>query len=140
MILESTFLLTYISQLRKGNVLCDPKWEIPVTTKFQARIIIYELGEFGALVKGEQVMLYFYSIKVEGSIAKFVQTIDPKKGNAPIRKGPKVLTSGDFADVIIKLKERQCVELYKNFGRMGRVVIRKGHFTIAAGTVSELLE
>lgn len=58
------------------------------------------------MVKGEQVMLHLYTIKVEGQITKFVQTIDPKKNNEPLKKAPKVLKSGDFADIIIKTKER----------------------------------
>ena len=128
-----------ISFLQRGNVLCEPKWEIPLVNKFLARVIIYELGDCGAIVKGEQVMVHFQTLKVEGQISRFVQTVDPKKNQETIKKAPKVLKSGDYGDIVIKLKERQCIELYKNFGRMGRVVIRKGDFTIGAGTVSELL-
>jgi hypothetical protein len=46
-----------ISYLKKGNVFCDPKFKIPLVRKFVARIVVFDL-QFGAISKGEQVMVH----------------------------------------------------------------------------------
>ena len=64
-----------INYLKKGNVLCDPKFEIPLVQKFLARIVVYELP-FGAIAKGELVTVHFYTTKCSGKIASLVNIVD----------------------------------------------------------------
>ena len=56
-----------------------------------------------------------------------------------IKKKPKKLVGSNFAQVIIKLEERICLELLQNNKAMGRFALRHGQETIAAGVVHELL-
>jgi GTPase len=41
-----------VNYLKKGTVLCDPKYSIPLVKKFIARVVVYELPQ-GAIGKGE---------------------------------------------------------------------------------------
>jgi translation elongation factor EF-1alpha len=40
---------------------------------------------------------------------------------------------------VIKVETRMCLELYKNIRALGRIALRDGNLTIAAGIVSELI-
>ena len=105
--------------------------------KFVCRVVVYDLP-FGAIAKGEMVMVHFYTSKCAGKIVSLISLVDPNSG-AEVKKWPKFLHSGNFANIQIKLEERHCLELFKNFKNMGRVIVRKGDYTIAAGTVTEML-
>jgi len=41
--------------------------------------------------------------------------------------------------VTIKLEERACLELFSNYRQMGRITIRDGKKTIAAGIIIEFI-
>jgi translation elongation factor EF-1alpha len=49
------------------------------------------------------------------------------------------LVKGNYAQIVIKLDERICLELFSNNKSMGRIALREGTETIAAGTVTELV-
>ena len=65
-------------------------------------------------------------------------TID-QKTNKTIKERPKKLVKGNYAQVTIKLEHRICLELASNNKAMGRIALRDGEETIAAGVVTELL-
>jgi translation elongation factor EF-1alpha len=64
------------------------------------------------------------------------QTINLKTEQI-IKLKPKILIKGDFADITIKMNLKICLELHKNNKSMGRIALRDGEETIAAGFVSE---
>jgi translation elongation factor EF-1alpha len=84
--LPADFDITY---LKKGNVLCDPKFEMPLVRKFVARIIVFDLP-FGAITKGEQVMIHCYTSKCPGKLISLLALVDQKTG-AMIKERPKFL-------------------------------------------------
>jgi len=49
------------------------------------------------------------------------------------------LIKGNFAQVTIKLEQRICLELATNNKAMGRIALRDGEETIAAGVVIEMI-
>ena len=53
---------------------------------------------------------------------------------------PKKLINNDLAEVVIKLEERICVDIFKNNKAMGRFALRDNEETIAAGTVKRLIK
>jgi elongation factor 1 alpha-like protein len=83
-------------------------------------------------------MVHFYTSKCAGKISSLLSIVDPTSGQVT-RKHPKTLKAKEYANLQIKLEDRMCLELFSNFKNMGRVIIRKGDFTIAAGTVQEMI-
>ena len=81
-----------VSYLKKGNVLCDPKYEIPLVRKFVARIVVFDLP-FGAISKGELVMVHCYTSKCPGKIVSLIALIDQSTGTV-IKERPKFLKKG----------------------------------------------
>lgn len=75
--------------MKKGNVLCDPKFTIPLVRKFVARIVVFELP-FGAISKGEQVMVHCYTSKCPGKIISLLSLVDQNTGTV-IKERPKFL-------------------------------------------------
>lgn len=69
-----------ITFLKKGNVLCDPEHPIKLVKVFIARIVVYELGELGKLMRGINVMVHTYSAKCPGKISSFVAVVDQTSG------------------------------------------------------------
>ena len=120
--------------IRRGNVLCDPVYPIKYVQTLIAKIVIYDLGSRGALCRGEPVIVHSYSSRGPAKLQKFIAVIDQRTGEV-IKKSPKFLRSSMFAIVQIKLSERACLELYSNMKNIGRIVIRKDHDSVAAGTI-----
>lgn len=56
-----------VNYLKKGTVICDPQYSIPLVKKFMCRVVIYASPE-GAITKGEEVMVHSYTSKAPGKI------------------------------------------------------------------------
>lgn len=90
----------------------------------------------------QEVVLYTFSTKCAGKITKLETLLLQKKGG-PIeilKTKPKKLVSGNFAEVVIKLEKRISLELFSNNKAMGRIALRVGHETVAAGIIYELID
>jgi translation elongation factor EF-1alpha len=61
--------------LKKGSVLCDPAYPIPLIRKFIAMVVIYDLPQ-QALTKGENVIVHGYTSKSAGKIVSLLSTVD----------------------------------------------------------------
>jgi|LauGreDrversion4_2_1035121.scaffolds.fasta_scaffold103099_1 translation elongation factor EF-1alpha len=64
-----------VNYLKKGTVLCDPQFSIPLVKRFVARIVIYETPQ-GCITKGEEVMVHSYTSKSPGKISSLLSTVD----------------------------------------------------------------
>jgi translation elongation factor EF-1alpha len=56
-----------------------------------------------------------------------------------IKERPKKLIKGNYAQITLKLEYRICLELAANNKAMGRIALRDGEETIAAGVVIEMI-
>lgn len=81
-----------VNYLKKGTVLCDPKFSVPYVRKFIAKVVIYDLPQ-GAISKGEQVMVHSYTSKSAGKILNLLSTVDNRTGEV-IKERPKFLKAG----------------------------------------------
>lgn len=81
-----------VNYLKKGTVLCDPKYPIPFVKKFIAKVVIYDLP-MQAIAKGEQVMIHSYTSKSAGKILNLISTVDNRTGLV-IKERPKFLKAG----------------------------------------------
>ena len=83
-------------------------------------------------------MVHSYTNKTPGKIEFLLAVVDQSSGEV-LKQRPKFLKKGMFANVQIKLEERQCLELFNNYRNIGRIAIRKDNYTIAAGTIVEFV-
>ncbi|KZT54538.1 hypothetical protein CALCODRAFT_382929 [Calocera cornea HHB12733] len=130
-----------------GSVLCPPDAPVPLALAFTAQIIVFDLQL--PLTQGASVELFHHSRDVPVTLSKLLATLD-RATNAVVKRDPRVLTKGQSARVQITLRtgtisgpgERVApvpLETFTVNKDMGRILLRRGGETVAAGIVTELL-
>ncbi|GJJ74621.1 elongation factor 1 alpha-like protein [Entomortierella parvispora] len=124
-------------QVSTGSVLCSRDAPIPVTTHFAAQIVVFDVKI--PITVGFPVIMHHQSHNEPGTISKLVATIDKGTGEI-VKKSPRHLGKNTTAMVEIKLSGRAIpLETFKDSKELGRVMLRKGGETIAAGIVTKIL-
>lgn len=123
-----------LTHVDAGAVLCDPESPVPLTTSFQARIVIFNVDR--PIMQGTKAVLHLAGGSEAAVIAKLIRTADkdtaePKKK----RKRPRRLVKGDSAVVEIKTARPLCLETYSDVRPLGRFTLRDRNRTIGAGVV-----
>lgn len=125
-----------IMKIHTGNVLSDIKNQIPVVSKFQARIIIFNISV--PITRGFPVELH-YKAASEPAVIKRLLSVLHKSTGEVVAKKPKVILKGQNVMVQIMVHRPICIEEYHKVKEMGRFTLRYGGSTIAAGVVTEVL-
>ncbi|KAK2466434.1 hypothetical protein APHAL10511_002076 [Amanita phalloides] len=144
-----TLYLTAIDpvQLNIGSVLCSPSDLVPLVTSFSARIIVFDLQL--PITAGASVELFHHSRDLPATISKLLTILDRTTGTVT-KSNPRVLGKGVSAEVEISLRITSIsgaassvrtipIEPFSVNKEMGRVLLRRGGETIAAGIVLKLL-
>ncbi|EFI27667.1 EF Tu GTP binding domain-containing protein [Coprinopsis cinerea okayama7 len=130
-----------------GGVLCPPTDLIPLATSFLARIIVFDVEV--PITAGSSIELYHHSRDVPATATKLLATLDRATGQV-VKKNPRVLPKGTSAEIQISLRSTSIsgapsnvrpipLEPFSANKDMGRVLIRRGGETIAAGIVLEVV-
>ncbi|PFH52608.1 hypothetical protein AMATHDRAFT_139460 [Amanita thiersii Skay4041] len=140
---NATLYLTAIDpvQLNIGSVLCPSHNLVPMVTSFTARIIVFDIQT--PVTAGASVELFHHSRDLPATISKLLSTLDRASGKV-IKNNPRVLTKGISAEVEITLRTTSIsgqvsgvravpMETFTANKDMGRILLRKGGETIAAG-------
>ncbi|KAI9512735.1 EF Tu GTP binding domain-containing protein [Russula earlei] len=138
-----TLYLTAIDpiHLDVGRVLCPPTDPVRLASVFTARIIVFDIQV--PILAGTSIELFHHSRDVPAAISKLNATLDRASG-AVIKQNPRVLTKGASAEVQVAIRQvafggtgvRSVVIPLEPFSinkEMGRILIRRGGETIAAG-------
>jgi len=128
-----------------GCVLCEPSRPIPLASAIVAQIVAFEL-KF-PLTAGSAIELFHHSKDTPGVIAKIEATLDKATGEV-LKANPRMISKGASARVQIKLRPSGSsakrssipIETFASSKSMGRVLLRRGGETVAAGIVLELLQ
>ncbi|XP_064486426.1 HBS1-like protein isoform X2 [Ornithodoros turicata] len=118
-----------------GSFLCDPAVPIRVTSKFQARIVVFNVEI--PITRGFPVVLHYQSMSEQASVHKLISQLHKTTGEV-VRNKPRCLTKNSSGVVEIKVSRPICVELYNEFKELGRVTLRSGGSTIAAGVITAI--
>ncbi|KAJ8522995.1 hypothetical protein ONZ45_g508 [Pleurotus djamor] len=128
-----------------GTVLCPPSDPVPLATIFTARIIVFDI--LVPITAGASIELFHHSRDVPATISRLLATVDRTSGEV-IKKNPRVLTKGIPAEVQITLRTTASgpavtarpipLETFAVNKDMGRILVRRGGETIAAGIVLEI--
>ncbi|KAG0200265.1 HBS1-like protein [Mortierella sp. GBA30] len=126
-----------ILQVSNGSVLCARDEPVPVTTNFAAQIVVFDVKI--PITVGFPIIIHHQSHNEPAVISKLVATIDKGTGEV-IRKSPRHLGKNTTAMVEIRLNGRAIpLETFKDSKELGRVMLRKGGETVAAGIVTNIL-
>ncbi|XP_013773845.1 HBS1-like protein [Limulus polyphemus] len=125
-----------INNVTVGSVLCDPNQPARAASRFQARVVIFNIKI--PVTKGFPVILHYQNLVEQAVIRKLISQLHRNTGQV-IKNKPRCLTQNSSGVVEIEVNRPICVELYKDFRELGRFMLRSGGSTIAAGLVTEIL-
>lgn len=129
-------LINYDSQtIYPGCVLCDPLFPIPVTSVLEARIVVFNI-DF-PIVRGHQIVLHYQSSSESAVISRLLAELNKSTGEV-IKKNPRIIKKNTHALIKIQLMRTICVEVYSDIKQLGRIMLRSGGTTIAAGLVTKV--
>lgn len=120
-----------------GSVICHAKDIVPIASRFQARIIVFNIKM--PITNGFPVVLHLQSLSEAAVIVKLKSQLHKGTGEV-IKKNPRCLTNNSCAVVEIEVSRPICIEKYANFKELGRVMLRVAGVTIAAGLVTKIMK
>ncbi|KAI8873085.1 hypothetical protein GQ42DRAFT_47313 [Ramicandelaber brevisporus] len=154
----------HIQQFSIGSVLCDPLHPIHTASKFQAQLVVFDISI--PITKGCPVVVHHVGLNVPATISKLVAVLDKSTGEVTKQK-PRHLSKNTTALVEIQLSKDEptslistatsaqssrdqsigsyartsalCLEPFNISKEFGRIAVRQGGHTIAAGIVTELI-
>ncbi|TEB35390.1 EF Tu GTP binding domain-containing protein [Coprinellus micaceus] len=130
-----------------GSVLCPLDSLVPLATSFLARVIVFDIQV--PITTGASIEVYHHSRDVPATATKLLATLDRANGKT-IKANPRVITKGTSAELQLTLRSTSVsgapsvvrgipMELFSANKDMGRILIRRGGETIAAGIVLEII-
>ncbi|XP_026845233.1 HBS1-like protein [Drosophila persimilis] len=124
-----------INNITVGCIISDPQTPIPVTTRFQARIIVFSVKV--PITMGYPVLLHHQSLIEPAVVCKLTASIHKSTGEV-VKKKPRCLGSNSCALVELETSRPICIERYADFKELGRIMLRVAGVTIAAGMVTKI--
>nr|CAD7196559.1 unnamed protein product [Timema douglasi] len=118
-----------------GYILCDPVKSISVTSHFEARIVVFNITV--PITKGYSVVLHHQSLVEQAVITKLVSQLHKSSGEI-VKRRPRCLPKNSSAVVELHTSRPICMELYKDVKELGRLMLRIGGVTVAAGLVTKV--
>lgn len=118
-----------------GNLVYDPQFPAPVTTRFQARILVFNVKV--PITIGFPVILHYQSLVEPATIVKLTAQIHKGTGEV-LKKKPRFLENNSCALLEIETTKSICIEKYGDFKELGRFMLRVAGVTIAAGVVTKI--
>ncbi|XP_044586936.1 HBS1-like protein [Cotesia glomerata] len=118
-----------------GDIICNPQKPIPVTTCFEAHVVIFSIAM--PITKGLPVVLHSQSLVEPAVITRLIEQLHKSTGQV-IKKKPRCLPKNSSATIEISTQRPICLELYRDFKQLGRVMLRLSGTTIAAGLVTKI--
>lgn len=134
---QLVFTLTGIDQqvIAVGDVLCDPDHPVPTTTRFQAHVVVFAVQM--PITRGLPVVMHQQSLVEPAVIKKLIAQLHKGTGEV-VKKKPRCLPKNSSAIVEIETQRPVCMELYRDVKQLGRVMLRVGGSTVAAGLVTKV--
>ncbi|CAH2262217.1 jg26834 [Pararge aegeria aegeria] len=118
-----------------GFILSDPVQQVPVTTRFEARLVVFNVKV--PITKGFPVLIHHQSLVETANIVKLKALLNKSTGEV-LKKKPRCLGNNSVAVVEIEVSRPICIERYKDVKELGRIMLRVAGVTIAAGLVTDI--
>ncbi|EEC16575.1 translation elongation factor EF-1 alpha/Tu, putative [Ixodes scapularis] len=124
-----------ITNVAVGSFLCDPSAPIRVGTRIQCRVVVFNVEM--PLTRGFPLVLHYQSTSEQASVRRILSQLHKGTGEV-VRHKPRCLTKNTSGIIELKVSRPVCVELYKEFKELGRITLRSGGCTVAAGVITEV--
>ncbi|CAH1123436.1 unnamed protein product [Ceutorhynchus assimilis] len=119
-----------------GNILCHLQTPVPVSNKFEARIVVFNISL--PITKGYSIILHHQSLVEPAVVSKLTSQLNKSTGELQ-KKHPRFLTKNSSAIVEITVSKLIALEVYSDCKELGRVMLRVGGVTIAAGLITRII-
>lgn len=127
--------LSGIDVISVGNILCDVNNIIPISNRFQVRIVVFNVQV--PITIGFPVLLHHQSLIEPAIIVKLKAQLHKGTGEV-LKKNPRCLGNNSCALIEIETTRQICVEKYSHIKELGRVMLRVDGVTIAAGLITRI--
>lgn len=120
-----------------GHVLCRGGTECLVPGKrYLVRIVLFNVVV--PIIKGSRAELFAHSLCEPCTVTRLRAVLDKATGEVVKRK-PRCLTKNMSGVVELETQHAICLEAYSDFKTLGRITLRDGGQTIAAGIIEQRL-
>ncbi|KAF5288081.1 hypothetical protein FQR65_LT12131 [Abscondita terminalis] len=119
-----------------GYILCDPQNPVQIASKFQARIVVFNVSV--PITKGYSVVIHHQSLVEPAVITKLINQLHKSTGEI-LKKHPRCLSNNSSAMIEIQVSRPIALELYSECKELGRIMIRVAGVTIAAGLITKVI-
>lgn len=119
-----------------GFIICDFLNPVPLATKIKARIIVFNIK--APITIGFPVLLHHHSLVEPAVISKLKAQLHKNTGET-LKKNPRCLTNNSCALIEMTFQRAIAIEKYSDLKEMGRIMLRIGGSTIAAGMVTDVI-
>lgn len=126
-----------VSNISIGCVLSDITNPIPIATRIQARIIVFNIKQ--PITIGCPILLHHQSLIEPACIVKLRAQLNKGTGDV-LKKNPRCLGNNSCALVEIETTKPICIECYADCKELGRIMLRIGGVTVAAGLVTKIFK
>ncbi|XP_017784891.1 PREDICTED: HBS1-like protein isoform X2 [Nicrophorus vespilloides] len=119
-----------------GYIMCDIQSPVQVASKFQCRIVVFNVKV--PITKGYPIVLHHQSLMEPASFSKLISQLNKSTGEV-VKKRPRFLSNNTSAMVEIQVSRPIALEMYSEYKELGRVTLRVGGLTIAAGLITKII-
>lgn len=119
-----------------GSILSELSNPVPTASKIRVQIIVFNVKT--PITIGYPVLLHHHSLVEPATICKLKAQLHKGTGEV-VKKNPRVLGNNSCALVELTFQRPIAIEKYSDLKEMGRVMLRVGGVTIAAGLVIEVV-
>ncbi|KFB53625.1 AGAP002603-PA-like protein [Anopheles sinensis] len=126
-----------ISNVAVGYILSSIYHPVPLATRILARIVVFNIKV--PITMGYPVLLHHQSLIEPATIRKLKAQLHKGTGEV-VKKHPRCLGNNSCALVELEFQRPIGMERYADFKDLGRIMLRVGGVTIAAGLVTEIIK
>lgn len=124
------------SLVQIGSILSELSNPVPLATKIRVRIIVFNVKT--PITIGYPLLLHHHSLVEPATVSKLKAQLHKGTGEV-IKKNPRVLGNNSCALIELNFQRAIAIEKYSDLKEMGRVMLRVGGVTIAAGLVTDVI-
>lgn len=122
------------ADIRRGAVVCGTQFWPHVCVEFEVQLDVFQLQAHQTITAGFEFTLHLHTLMEDASVVKVISRIE--RIGASVSSVPAhLLKSGETGIVRLRVKTPICVEKFSDVPQMGRIVMRKESYTLAAGSI-----
>jgi len=124
------------TNIANGSILSELANPVPLTSRIRARIIVFNVKT--PITIGFPVLMHHQSLIEPATVSKLKAQLHKGTGEV-IKKNPRCLGSNSCALVEVTFQRPIAIERFSDIKELGRIMLRVGGTTVAAGMVTDVL-